>query len=1152
MKKYILPFIVLIYFGCFTQVFGQQKFLLGTDRYVTAENGTLLDNGGENGNIGNNYLLSTFSSPNSTEEIELYFSEIDIPAGAKLNIYNGADVNAADLVISFESTFKTHHIFLSTITIEYVPAENTTNAKGWTGFLRLREKTNGKISATKPESDCPGAINICSNTTVNTSANQYEDTGVINDDAGSCYSGTGSGGSVWYTFVPQTNGLLDFSIAPLGSTDYDYVLWDITAGCASKTEISCNFSGTNGTTGLNSSGATNSEGSSGPVWNQRETVSTTKRYAICINYYGGTNGGFNLTFKNEATSVNVLDLTPPSIVNVSTTQCPSASTLNVIFSEYIDCSTIQNSDFTIAGRTVTVSTSNCSGNTPTAAGQTLGVTLSISPALTSGTYTLNTVNMNDICGNVMPSINTTVTIGTNPTPTISTVATVCRTTSFFFGIPTGYNYTPASQTLTAGGGSTYYWPSTGSTSASQTFSPSSTTTYTVNVMNGSCAVPTSRTIVVEPTPTPNLGADQTICGSQVTLSSAAIAGATYSFYSSPVSATNHGTLLSTGTTNSFLATGIAAATTFRVVVTSANGCAGRDDMVVSLGGAAAANAGTAQTICGGGSVTLNGTTSAASYNWSSNASLSCTNCLNPVATPTTTTTYTLNASCPDGSTSISNVTITVQPYGTLNSITETTCDPSNITFNTAPNSAGATGYTYNWYSANSVTNPCPTSVAGMNLEFTETRNLFSNQSIFAENFDGLATTTNLATPVGGWSQTTVTSSVNTWGIGTVGLIGAIAGKCLEVHNGATANAYNPTDDANQIARFGPISTANTSSMVLTFNWVGEGEMDETGSIFGCGTSADAADRGHVMYSLDGTTWTNLGGPYFNRATVQTATINLPAACNNTNIYIGFRWENDANAASDATGGFSNTACTGKYNRNPFKVDNININGNVLQTYTSALNPAAGITTDKTYIVQVTPVGGTCNGVAYVASNCSQVTMCGVLPLEDLDFKGKCSAKNIHFNWNTNNEEQHNYKFTLEGSSNLKNWNTISSNTNSNSVSISNSSANDYYRLKAVENNGEISYSNAIQVDCNTTSENVNIYPNPTQNELNVVFSSIDAELITIQVMDILGREITDYDKSEIDFNNSIKLNTSRLSNGIYFIKISEGTQEINKFKFVKN
>src|SRR5665811_1732917 len=78
-----------------------------------------------------------------------------------------------------------------------------------------------------------------------------------------------------------------------------------------------------------------------------------------------------------------------------------------------------------------------------------------------------------------------------------------------------------------------------------------------------------------------------------------------------------------------------------------------------------ATAGSPVTICSGQSTTLNGS-GGVLYSWSPATGLSATNIANPVATPATTTTYTLTATnaigtCP----STSTVKVTVNPSPTV-------------------------------------------------------------------------------------------------------------------------------------------------------------------------------------------------------------------------------------------------------------------------------------------------------------------------------------------------------------------------------------------------------------------------------------------------------------------------------------------------------
>jgi len=83
------------------------------------------------------------------------------------------------------------------------------------------------------------------------------------------------------------------------------------------------------------------------------------------------------------------------------------------------------------------------------------------------------------------------------------------------------------------------------------------------------------------------------------------------------------------------------------------------------------------------------------YNWSPAAGLNTTTASLPVATPLTTTTYTLNVTDMCGNTASSQVTIKVSspPAAVISAATDSICAGETVTLHTAPGS----GYAYQWY-----------------------------------------------------------------------------------------------------------------------------------------------------------------------------------------------------------------------------------------------------------------------------------------------------------------------------------------------------------------------------------------------------------------------------------------------------------------------
>jgi Secretion system C-terminal sorting domain len=81
---------------------------------------------------------------------------------------------------------------------------------------------------------------------------------------------------------------------------------------------------------------------------------------------------------------------------------------------------------------------------------------------------------------------------------------------------------------------------------------------------------------------------------------------------------------------------------------------------------------------------------------------------------------------------------------------------------------------------------------------------------------------------------------------------------------------------------------------------------------------------------------------------------------------------------------------------------------------------------------------------------------------------------------------------------------------------------------------------------NIRSENdeINVYPNPTNSNITITNTSI---IQTIAIYDVLGQEI--YHKNSKNLSETI--NVTRLSNGLYFLKIQDEKGNVTTKKFVK-
>ncbi|MBW7890800.1 MAG: PKD domain-containing protein, partial [Chitinophagaceae bacterium] len=156
-------------------------------------------------------------------------------------------------------------------------------------------------------------------------------------------------------------------------------------------------------------------------------------------------------------------------------------------------------------------------------------------------------------------------------------------------------------------GATYTWtPATGLSSTSvynPVASPSSTTSYVVYKTKCGINSNTDTIIVnVNTPPTVNLGPDATVCaGSSITLD-AGNAGATY--------------LWSTGATTRTITINPSSTTTYSVDVTL-NGCTASDTITVNVNPSFTVDLGPDQSMCAGGSITLDAGVTGATYQWGS-------------------------------------------------------------------------------------------------------------------------------------------------------------------------------------------------------------------------------------------------------------------------------------------------------------------------------------------------------------------------------------------------------------------------------------------------------------------------------------------------------------------------------------------------------
>lgn len=751
-----------------------QDFNIGSQRNLSTCSVYFYDAGGATGFAGNDYQISTIHAE-SNACIGITFETFDLGFGAELKIYQGTNPATGILLGTYSGTNKPPVFSAQDLTFEYIPPIiNTGNIPGWKAYLRCKNCDTNPVR-TDPASDCVGAIPLCSNSTVIVSTNQYTDTGVnTSEEQGSCFSGTGSGGSVWYSFSPQTNGNLDFSITPSASSDYDFVLFDATNGCASLSEMSCNYSGTYANTGLTTNFATYSNSFSScsgtnysnyysasascGTWNEAEAVNTTHTYMLMVNFYSGSNGGFTLHFQNDAGTVSITDNTPPTLASVTQPGC-NGSQIHVTTSENINCTTLQASDFTIPGYTISLANSGCVN------GMTTAFDLTVTPPLPAGNYTLSGITCNDMCGNPLnDSYAFSIVI-----PPLSVVVTGSDCCS---GSITTLTATP-----TGGSTYTYLWDHSGGTGSTMTANAAGT--YCVTVTDACSLTATGcKTINIIPTPVINTA---TVCnGSNATLSvtgctgtiqwqewgtipsttpitnaaeCTACGGSPLTVFGVYISCSIGGSCpttipgwVNTGTATSSITVSPPYASQYQAICTVGGGCSAQSTVLVNCAPPLSVTVNSA-TICAGNNTNITATptggTGSYTYSWNpGTVSGAGPNIVNPAST----TTYYVTVTDGAGNTASASGVVTVNAIPAVNAgADQTVCQNTIVTLS----GSGATSFSWD----NGVTNGTPFTPLA-----TTTYNVTGTDANSCSNTDAVVLTVNNLPNVNAGSDQTVCPS----------------------------------------------------------------------------------------------------------------------------------------------------------------------------------------------------------------------------------------------------------------------------------------------------------------------------------------------------------------------------------------------------------
>ena len=304
------------------------------------------------------------------------------------------------------------------------------------------------------------------------------------------------------------------------------------------------------------------------------------------------------------------------------------------------------------GSTVTLNATGGVNYTWNPGGVTTG-TISVSPS-NDTTYTVIVTDINGC--SAIDSVN--INVQPLPVATVSPDQTICNGVSV---------------TLTASGGVSYNWNPTGSITGTITVSPSTTTTYAVDVIDSNgCQATAFVNVIVNNNPVINLPAGVFTCnGINVTLDPGS-GGTSYSW--------------NTGATTQTIS--VNQQGTYSVTVTNQWGCKATNSTTLTVGGGVINNSNNVS-ICEGQTSTLNAGYPGSFYLWSTGA-------ITQTITVGTAGAYQVTITNPNGCSGTIATTVNVNQLPTVNFLPNFACINQSVIFTDLSSVNGSTIVSWNW------------------------------------------------------------------------------------------------------------------------------------------------------------------------------------------------------------------------------------------------------------------------------------------------------------------------------------------------------------------------------------------------------------------------------------------------------------------------
>ncbi len=180
----------------------------------------------------------------------------------------------------------------------------------------------------------------------------------------------------------------------------------------------------------------------------------------------------------------------------------------------------------------------------------------------------------------------------------------------------------------------------------------------------------------------------------------------------------------------------------------------------------------------------------------------------------------------------------------------------------------------------------------------------------------------------------------------------------------------------------------------------------------------------------------------------------------------------------------------------------------------------------------------------------------VLPVAFTSFYATQQGNGVSINWCVGTEINIS-KYVVEKSTNTLTFNNVGSISASgantyNWVDNSTTSNDAYYRIKAVETTGSITYSNVLKINANSSKIDVSVAPNPvTSSSFTLQLNALTKGSYIVSILNTMGQIVY---RSTINHAGGIASENiqlpSSLQNGVYTLSVSNASFNINKMLFI--